>query len=291
MARAVAIVPSEKRLAAALQHRFFLRLHMAAILTGTLLAGLLVTRILYLAHLNLFAVRYGIAVIAAYAAFVGLIKVWLGYIEFCAGRDRRRTAAAASSAATSDNWFDSFTFSGTGGGPSLGSGGSPAGALSSGGGRFGGGGAIGSWGDGGGNDSNVPALAAANVSSSSTSAPHPWWKGGGGGKGGSDDLGELMLVVLIIALVVAVVASFVWIVWAAPGILSEAAFNAALAGALVRHAHTATHGQWVGSVLRKTAIPFALVLIVSIALGWYAQRYCPGAARLADAVHCAVPAQ
>src|SRR5216684_165072 len=78
----------QARLAAALQHRFFLRLHMAAILTGTLLVGLLVTRVLFLLHLNVFAVRYGLAVIAAYAAFVGFVKMWLWYIAWCGTRSR-----------------------------------------------------------------------------------------------------------------------------------------------------------------------------------------------------------
>ena len=101
-----------------------------------------------------------------------------------------------------------------------------------------------------------------------------------------DDIGELILILLIIALVLAIVASFIWLVWAAPGILSETAFNAALAGVLTRHAHKASHGDWIGSVLKKTAVPFALVLILSIAMGAWAQHYCPTAMRLRDALPC-----
>ncbi len=272
-----AVAPSEKRLAAALQHRFFLRLHMTAILTATVLVGLLMTRVLALMHLNIFAIRYALAVIGAYAAFVGFIKVWLWYVEFCENRDRRR---AGNSSGGSDAWFDCVNLS-SGGISTTSSGSSDA--LSVGGGRFGGGGAGGSWDDG---DSNTPGLAAANIAASTKSGGS---KSSGGG-GGSSDLGELMLVVLIIALLVAIVASFAWIVYAAPGILSETAFNAALAGALVRHAHKATHGQWIGGVLRKTALPFLLVLALSVAVGWWAQHYCPDALQLRDAVHCAKPA-
>lgn len=272
-----AVTPSEKRIAAALQHRFFLRLHMTAILTATLLVGLLVTRILYGLHLNIFAIRYALAVIVAYAAFVGCIKVWIWYVELCSTRARRRGEDFLDGLSFSSNGTTSFS-------PDFGSGGgSSSSSLSGGGGRFGGGGASGSWGDGGG-DSKTPAVAA--IASSNRSSGSSKSSSGGGG----DDLGELMLVVLIIAVLVAVVASFAWIIYAAPGILSEAAFNAALAGALVKHAHTATHGTWVGGVMKKTAIPFFLILALSIVLGWYAQHYCPDALRLADAMHCLRPA-
>jgi uncharacterized membrane protein YgcG len=272
--------PSEKRIAAALQHRFFLRAHMAAILTATILIGLGVVRILYLIHLNVFAVRYGVAVIAAYAAFVGFIKIWLWYVEYCG---RRKSGS-------SDAWFDCINFSGSG--SSGGSSGSSV-SFSSGGGKFGGGGATGGWGSA--SQANVAAQPAPVIvapppkqgSSSTTSVSSKSSSKGGGGGFGGDDLGELILVVLIIALVVAIIASFVWIVYAAPAILSEVVFNAALAGALARHTHRATCGEWIGGVLKKTAIPFALVLILSVTMGWWAQHICPSALRLTDALHCA----
>jgi len=268
----VATVPldaavNQKRIAAALQHRFFLRAHMTAILTATILVGLGVTRLLFLAHVNVFAIRYGVAVIAAYAAFVGFIKLWLWYVEWCG---RRRSGGSSS-----DDWFDCVNF--TGGGSSS----STSGGVSfgGGGGKFGGGGATGSWASEA-NAQPAPVVVVPPPRSSSSSSS----KGGGGG--GIDDLGELVLVLLIIALVCAIIASFVWIVWAAPTILSEVVFNAALAGVLARHAHRATHGDWIGGVIKKTAIPFALILTLSVAMGWWAQHICPRALRLNDALHC-----
>ncbi|HEY8181298.1 MAG TPA: hypothetical protein VII32_03605 [Thermoanaerobaculia bacterium] len=260
--------PSQKRIADALQHRFFLRVHMTAILTATILVGLATTWVLYRIHLNVFAIRYGLAVITAYAAFVGFIKVWLWYVEYCG---RRRSSG------TADDWFDCINFSG--GGSSSGSGVS----FSGGGGKFGGGGASGSWAS----ESNAqaaPLVVAppAKSSSSSTSTKSSSKSSGGGG----DDLGELILVLLIIALVLAIIASFVWIVWAAPTILSEVVFNAVLAGALARHTHRATCGEWIGGVIKKTAIPFALILALSVTMGWWAQHICPSALRLRDAFHC-----
>jgi len=253
--------PSEKRIAAALQHRFFLRLHMTAILTGTILVGLLVTRLLFLIHVNVFAIRYGVAVIAAYAAFVGFVKMWMWYVEFCG---RRRSSAT-------DDWFNCVNF--TGGGTNSGSDVADLVSFRGSGGKFGGGGASGSWSS----DDEAKVVPVVTRSGSKSS---------GGGFGLPDDLGELILVLLIIALVLAIIASFVWIVYAAPAILSEVVFNAVLAGALVRHTHRATHGQWIGSVLKKTAVPFAIVLAMSITMGWWAQRICPNAVRLRDALHC-----
>ena len=249
---------------------------MATILTATLLVGLGVTRLLFFFHVNIFAIRYGLAVFLAYAAFVGFIKIWLTYVELCG---RRKTSGG-------DAWFDCVNFSG-GGTSSSASDLSFSGA----GGKFGGGGASGSWDSG--SDSATPRLATAVVapqpqqstSSSSTSSSSKSSSKSGGG-GGVDDLGELVLVLLIIALVLAVVASFIWIVYAAPVILSEVVFNAALAGALARHTHRATCGEWIGGVVKKTAVPFLLILGLSIAMGWWAQHICPNALRLRDAFHC-----
>ena len=59
-----------------------------------------------------------------------------------------------------------------------------------------------------------------------------------------------------------------------------------LAGALAHHTHRATCGEWIGGVIKKTAIPFVLVLALSVTMGWWAQHICPSALRLTDALHC-----
>ena len=276
--------PSEKRLADVLEHKFFLRLHMTAILTATILVGLGTTRGLYMLHVNVFWIRYGLAVITAYIAFIGFVKLWLLYIGM----------------RSESNWLDSIGFNSSGStswSSSSSSSGSSSSSFSSSGGKFGGGGSSGSWAEGGSGTSSRAAAVAVPVatqrgvtptpkSSSSSSVGSKSSSKSGGGGGGGDDLGELILIVLIIALVVAIVASFIWLVWAAPGILSETAFNAALAGALTGHAHKASHGNWMGSVMKKTMLPFSLILVLSIAVGAWAQHYCPNAIRLHDALPC-----
>ena len=62
-----------------------------------------------------------------------------------------------------------------------------------------------------------------------------------------------------------------------------------LAGALAKHAHNASRGSWVGSVVKKTVFPFAGILVLSTVLGWYAQNHCPDATSLNAAVNCANP--
>lgn len=249
--------PSEKRLAAVLQHRYFLRVHMTAILTATVLVGIGVTKLLFALRINTFALRYGVAVLVAYAAFVAFVKLWLAYISARSGGANSLDAIDFSSSGSSSGSSSSSSTS----------------SFSGGGGKFGGAGASGRWVEG-------------DAAPKAAMIPAPVKSSGGGGGGSLDDLGELALVVLIIALVLAIIASFAWLVWAAPGILSETAFNAALAGALTRHAHKATHGNWMGSVMKKTALQFAIVLALAIAVGVVAQKHCPQAHRLAEAVSC-----
>ena len=244
---------------------------MTAMLIATLLAGVAATRILAAAGLQIFAIRYAVAVVVAYAVFVGSVRLWLLYIAFCAAAAKRRQTSNSG-----DDWFDCLNFSGSGS-SSL-SGGSSS-SLTEGGGRFGGGGASGSWGaPQSASRSVMPAFFSSSSTKSSSSSK------------GDGDFGELMLVVLIIAVVVAVIAVFFWMIYAAPAILSEAAFNAVLAGALAKHAQRATRGSWVGSVIHATWMPFALILVLAVVLGWFAQKYCPAATRLSEAVHCAHPA-
>jgi hypothetical protein len=91
--------------------------------------------------------------------------------------------------------------------------------------------------------------------------------------------------------VVGIGAAAFYVIYAAPAIMTEAAFNAALAGALARRAKHLSFGTWVGSVVRSTILPFLIVLALAITTGWYAQKHCPSATRLRDAFRCGTPRQ
>lgn len=223
---------------------------MFVIVGGTVAAGLLVTKILLLTHERSLAFRYGLAVVLAFAAFLGFVKIWLLYIA-------HKTLCADWMQAVD---IDSDDVSGGGsdiGGPQFESGGGSS---------FGGGGAGGSWG---------PPV---KVSTSSSSS--------GFNLGDICDSDDLGIVILVALLVLAIAAAAVYVIWAAPAILSEAAFQGALAAALTRKAKKIGSGGWVGSVFRATIVPFAVVLVFAVGLGWYAQRRCPAAARLTDAIRC-----
>ncbi len=265
-------LPSPERVRRALSEHFLLRLHMTVILGGTIGAALAVTHLLLIVHLNNLAVRYGIAIGAAFAAFIVFVRFWLWYVAFCAA------AAAKRGASKADDWFNALNFSGSGVNvPSFGGGSSDGPSLGEGGGKFGGGGASGSWGE----PSTQPVLAVAAPQSS----------GGGGGKVGGFSIPDLgddgAVVVVAIIFIGAIAVAAVYLIYAAPVVLSEAAFQATLAVTLTRHAKNMSRSGWVGSIVRSTALPFLLVLALGIGLGWFAQKRCPTATRLHEAIHCA----
>jgi len=251
-------LPTKERFSTALKRRFFLRVHMFVILGGTVAAGLLTTKILLLTHERNLAFRYGVAVIVAFLAFLGFIRLWLGYVGLCLARKNRGGGGDCLNVVD----FDCDGSSGGGGieGPQFESGGGSS---------FGGGGAGGSWGE--------PAAAPVKASS-----------GGGFDLGGICDSDDLGIAILVALLVFAIAAAAVYVIWAAPAILSEAAFQGVLAVALARRAKKISHGTWEGSVFRATIVPFAIVFVFAVALGWYAQKRCPSAVRLREAIRCVV---
>jgi len=261
--------PARKTIDAWLQKRFALRVHMAVILTATFLVGLISTRLLLDLRVTSMWLRYMLSVLFAYAGFLLLIKSWLFYLGMCAHRDRSRGALG-------DLGDFGDAFCNLGSTPfdfSFGAGDADT-DFGSGGGNFGGGGASGSWG--------TPEPA---VSSNSG--------GGGGGALGKlfdgFDLDEGWVIVLLIAVVVAIFAAGFYLVWAAPAIFGETAFHAALATALIKKTKNMHEPGWVGSVMKATAIPFGIVLALTIALGVVAHKHCPSAIRLSDSLNCIQP--
>jgi hypothetical protein len=251
--------------------RFAVRLHIALILSACFLVGLAVTKALLMAGIGAMWIRYAVALFMAYLAFLLGVRIWLRY----AGYDRRILPSRRSSLVDGAD-LPSFGGGGSsgssaelpsfrGGGGSSGGGGASA--------RFGGGGALGP------DSSSSQALAFSSSQGSASS------RGGHGSGGGGIDFGDDgWVLLLLIALAAAVFGAVVWIIYAAPAILADAAFAGMLSAGLVRSTRHIASGGWVASVVGHTWFAFALVFVLAIAFAVVAQRHYPDARTLADVV-------
>jgi hypothetical protein len=243
-----------------LQGRHWLRVHMFFIITATFLAGLATTKLLMSFGVDVLWLRYAIAVGAAYLVFLAMIRLWISYV--CG--DNLGTDVI-------DGAFDFFGRSSdrVDWVETIGDGGA-----------FGGGGASGSW------EASAD-IVSAPLANASTG------RGGGGGHGLSFDFDgdEGCIVAILLAALVAILFAGGYLIYTAPAILGEAAFEALLAAALARRAKKLASAGWVGSVVRSTILIFTVVLAMSILLGWYAQKSCPEARRIRDAINCGAAAR
>lgn len=228
--------------------RFFLRAHMTVILGLTFLAGLGVTRLFLEAGNRDLAVRYGVSVVVSYAAFLLLLAGWLRYMRI---RDTALDVGDALDLAAAA--ADLATTPGT-----------PDAAFRGAGGSFGGGGSSGSWATSSASDSAGPGL--------------------GDLVPADEDLG---LIIVIVVVVVGIALAGLYLVYAAPAILAEVAFDALLASTLVRGARRADAAGWLGPAVRATVVPFAVMFLLATGFGVAANRGCPDARRAVDVVRCA----
>ncbi len=97
---------------------------------------------------------------------------------------------------------------------------------------------------------------------------------------------ELGVLIAFIVVVLASLAAAVYMLYAGPAILAEAAFNALLAGGLARRARQLESQGWAAGVCRATVWPFLGVLATAIVFGWVAGACCPDAVRLRDVAAC-----
>lgn len=105
--------------------------------------------------------------------------------------------------------------------------------------------------------------------------------------GAVDDEGGLALVVvlgLLLVLLLSVLGGAAYLIWEAPAILSEAAFDALLAASLVKSSRRMNEPDWLGSVFKATWKPFTLILAISLLAGWAMHHYLPKAQRIADVI-------
>jgi hypothetical protein len=252
--------------------RQHLRLHMSLILLATVCSGLLATRIMLALQLQNVVVRYPLAVIFAYLTFFIGVKLWLKYVvSFVAVRSSRDTST------TSLDLLPNTSFSGSsGGGTRIGE------TFRGGGGGFGGGGASGSFGE----VQAGLAESGAEVLSTGTDAGGGVAEAAGSAAGDAVsglDLDKGWLVLVALGAIAAVIfGAGIYLIFEAPIILSEAAFNFILAAGLVRGAHRLHSGDWVGSVFKATWIPLSVTLLMSLLSGYLIHHFFPGVTRLSE---------
>jgi hypothetical protein len=220
------------------------------------------------AGIDSMAIRYALASIAGYLAFVLLIRCWIAM--------RRGWAPDGDSdggvSVDFPNPLDALDVADLAGrGASRG-----ARALESfAGGKSGGGGGGAAW-----ISEPVERAAAASLHSSSSSASSSVAGDALESVGGSLDLDDGAFVVFVIIAILAAlggVLCLAYVIYIAPLLLAEVALDAALVSAVYRRLNKEDVGHWTGAVFRRTWIAAViLVLFMSIA-GYAAQRLAPEA--------------
>ncbi len=237
---------------------------MIAILLTTTLSGIVFSKVLLLIHVVDFKVRYPLAVLLSYLVFFACIKLWLSWI-----------ASIKASKASASDWLDIPLPSYRGGAekvlpPIHGAGGEFSGAGTS-------------------DSFDSPDTNLVETAVLSDPSPTP---GSGSSEGIGDAVGEaasalgddnIIVAVIVLAILVAtILVSTVLVLYSAPTILAEAAFEGVLAASLIKRTRIISDKAWAGSILKATWKPFAVTLGVAFIGGAVLHSYFPQAVRLAD---------
>jgi hypothetical protein len=263
----------KRRLIDRIRKSYFVRFHMAIILSATVISGVVCSKLLSLLGLSRMPVRYGIAIIFSYLLFFLFIKLWLLYIGI--GRLARVKRGKGGGGSGWGDLVSSFRGSGS-------SGGAPR-FAGFGGGTSGGGGSGGAFAD-----SNPSVAVPVGVGGNPVVAEGAHGGGGGGGlldglsSVGDEGFLKLLAIILLVALVFSVVIVGGYLIWCAPIILSDAAFHVLLVTGLSRKVKRVKEGNWEMSILGATWWGFLLVLLAAIAFGIVSQLYNPAAVTIKD---------
>lgn len=91
------------------------------------------------------------------------------------------------------------------------------------------------------------------------------------------------MVLIVLGVLLAVIfGAGIYLIYIAPHILSEAAFDFLLGSSLLRSYRKVTSPDWMGSVFRDTYKPFLVVLLVSFGAALAIRHYMPEFTRISD---------
>ncbi len=233
-----------------IQQANYPRLQMTLMVALTCLSGFIASWLLM--HLGMVHLgwRYGLAVGAAYLAFLGMLRIWLHFegrrIQVGAPDGEDVGDGVEMAVDLVDDGLPSFRAPAQAGllpepgAPALHTGGGGGGGLTS---------------------------------------------GGGGGGGFSLDLDgdELVVVILVIAALAALLAAAGYLIYQAPAIFADLMFDGVLSAGLyrklkkIRGRAEEEEGEWLPTALRKTLWPFVIVGGLVVAAGWAMHGYAPEA--------------
>lgn len=221
------------------------RLQTALLLTGAGGVAFLVSVALLALGVDRMWLRYGVAAVAGYAAFLVLVRLWISWhrgagVELDTGLDvllQSPRPADAEGAVTA--MFRGGTSGGGGGGASFGD-------------------------------------------VATTIAPRPALADAGrvaadGGSWFGVDLDELGFVLLAVACAAAGVVAIGYVVYAAPILLAEVAVDAAVMSALYRRLRKEDARHWSRGIVRGTWAAALVVVLSAAGVGYLAQRAVPDA--------------
>jgi len=237
--------------------RFFLRFHMALILIATGLSGLAASKVLLMFEMDNIVIRYPLAVLLSYGMFFLFIKLWLVYL-----RSSALDGAGKAVDIAGDILPDAPNVVGN--------------AAARGGELFTGSGG----GSGGGGASGLFSASTADASPTEGAGSAALDAVGDIASGGSDNFG--LALVVFGAILLAIFGAGIYLVYDAPHILSEAAFQCVLAGSLLRSARKMVAPDWIGGVFRATWVPLAAVLIITWIGAAIIHAHYPGLTKISD---------
>ncbi len=258
------------------------RMVMSLMLASTIGCGFMTSLALHGVGLGAPIVRYPLAVLAAWAVFLGLVSVWVWWQR----RENVHYESARNSAQSksSGNGIDLPIGSGSGSGGGSGGGSSWGGG---GGGRFGGGGASDSFAEGPGSG-----LASGFVSGGSSGSTESSGvvSGGGGSKSGGwdldlggDDGGFIVLLIGIVVVAAAVFGVVFYAVYSAPTFFAELLIDGGVGTWIYKRADVANRPDWLSTAVQRSVWPVVVLLVMFVALALAMRHVAPGATTLGQA--------
>jgi hypothetical protein len=236
------------------------RVQMSSIVAIAALFAFLCSAALLGVGLATMAVRYALAAVLGYGAFLLLIRAWIAY-------QQRRWDVDL------DLPLDAIDLP-RGGGP----GGSPDEPFTPGGGSFGGGGAGRSF-------DEVGPLEAAPIE---VAYGAPSSSGGAADWAPDLDPGDAWPLVVALVLLLGGVAAMGFVVYASPVLFAEVLLDAAVAGAIYRRARRRSRAHWLRGVFRRTWLPALGLCAFAAGAGFLVQAAIPDARSLGDLVRAVV---